>query len=215
MIFVVILMLRHRGCYQRTVWEKFLGPGPQGKDGVSYRLRSLPHLMSIISVSASNLTSLWVVVDNWMEIHHRGLHTHIESDSLSHTPYCWSSETVSTWYGRKAQAWFYSPAAGAAAGRFSPQILTDALDGSDPSPSAEARETGSNIKRAEIRVYHCQNGYTAWHLHDGELCQFIKHLKKPGHFFKSCLERGENCILWEKESIQLEQFVREAGFSDG
>lgn len=79
---------------------------------------------------------------------------------------------------------FIPPAAGAAAGRFSPQILTDALDGSDPSPSAEARGTGSNTERAEIRVYHCHNGYTAWHLHDGEPCQFIKHLRKPGHFSK-------------------------------
>lgn len=147
--------------------------------------------MCISSISAQNLTSLWAVVDKWMKIHHRGLHTNIESDSLSHTHYCWSSEAVSTWYGCKAQAWFYSPAAGAAAGRFSPQILTDALDGSDPSPSAEAREMGSNIGRTEICVYHCQNAYTAWHLHDGKLCQFIKHLKKPGRFSKLCLEMGE------------------------
>lgn len=166
------------------VWAKFLDPGPQCWKGVGYRCRSLPHPMSISSVSASNLTSLCGVADNWMKIHRRGLYTYIESDSLRHTHYCWSPEPVSTWYGCKAQAQLYSLSVGAAAGRFSPQILTDGLDGSDLSPSAEARETGSNIERTEICVYHCQNRYTAWHLRDGKLCQFIKRLKKPGHFTK-------------------------------
>lgn len=69
---------------QRTVWGKIQGPGPQGKEGVNYRWRSLPHLMSISSVSASNFTPLWVVVDKWMKIHHRGLHTYRGWQSQSH-----------------------------------------------------------------------------------------------------------------------------------
>lgn len=39
-------------------------------------------------------------------------------------------------------------ATGAAAGCFGPQILTDALDGNDPPPSAEAREMGSKIEKS-------------------------------------------------------------------
>lgn len=80
--------------------------------------------------------------------HHRLSRT-LKSDNLSHTRYCWSSQPGSTWYGCKAQAWFYSLSVSAAAGSCSSQILTDALDVSDPSPSAAARETRSDTERTE------------------------------------------------------------------
>lgn len=84
----------------------------------------------------------------------------------------------------------FSGASGGAAGCFGPQILTDALDENDSSPSAVARETGSNTEKTEICVCHCQNVYTAWHLRDGKLCQFINHLKKKSGYFSKSLRKG-------------------------
>lgn len=59
---------------------------------------------------------------------------------------------------------------------FSPQNLTDALEGYNSSPSDHAREMWSNVRKTEMCVYHCQNSYTVWHLHDGKLCQFVKNI---------------------------------------
>lgn len=66
------------------MWGQFVDPGPQGTEGVSYRLRSLPHHMSISFVSASNLTSLWAVVGQLNEKYTRDLHAYREWQSQSH-----------------------------------------------------------------------------------------------------------------------------------
>lgn len=98
------------------------------------------------------------------------------------------------------QEWFHFLAAGGAADGLSPQILTDALDGSDPSPSAGAGETGSKTEKTEICVYHCQNRYSACHPHEGKLCQVMTYSESQGIIHR-CLEKGENCVLREKQSI--------------
>lgn len=48
-------------------------------------------------------------------------------------------------------------------------------------------------------VYHCQSGYPAWHLYEGKLCQFIKHLKKQ-HILK-LLREGRKLYFERKVLI--------------
>lgn len=91
--------------------------------------------------------------------------------------------------------------------------MTDALDGSDPSPSAEEKRGAieRGLRYVSITV---KNRDTARHLRDRKLCQFIKRFEGDGAFFTSCLEKGRK-LHSVRKSIQLEQFIREAGFSDG
>lgn len=202
--FVVIVCLASRSSVLRAV------------RGLSHRLRSLPHLMSISSVPASNHTP---PPGCGRQLNGNAAHKFFLSLSFFFNTYReWQSPSHPLLLKlkrackhlivlqSKSIVLFPGPQS-VAAGRFGPQILTDALDGSDPSPSAQARRTGSNKEKTEICVYHCQNAYTAWHLHDSKLCRFIKHLKKLGYFSK--LLRKERKLHWEreKESTQLEQFI--------
>lgn len=103
-------MFRQRGYCQLIVWWRFLAPGPQGIEGCELQVdvpaASHVHQFRFGPKPQFPLGCCRQVNEN---IPQRLTHTHIESDSLSHTHYCWSSEPVSAWYGCKAQAWFYSP----------------------------------------------------------------------------------------------------------
>lgn len=79
--FVAIGILRPRGCCLLSVWGKFLGPGPRGRRAWATGWYPCSISGSSALFRASNLTCLWAAVDNWMKIHHRGLHTHREWQS--------------------------------------------------------------------------------------------------------------------------------------
>lgn len=97
-------------------------------------------------------------------------------------------------------------AAGASvAGCFSPQILTDALEGYNSSPSEQAREKWGKTEKC---VYHCQSAYTVWHLHDGKLCQFIRAFKVVGAFlYVTQSKSGELALVEEKREFIWNRFL--------
>lgn len=163
---------------QLIVWGKFPDPVPSGyrwcklQVGVpaSYHIHQL-------RFSRKPQSKLWAVTEDWVKIHCTSLNTHTQWQSQSHPLLLKLGGCKHlVWSQKKKHSFIPCPPHGAAAGRFGPQIMTDALDGSDPSPSAGARETGSNIEKTDMCVHHCQSRYTARYLHDGKLCQFIEHL---------------------------------------
>lgn len=155
-------------------------------------LRACSHVHQLCS--ASNLFSSSGPQQR-MKLHPSYVHIQgVTADS--HTHYCLTSEPISTLKHCIA----FSVAAGASAARPRP---TD-FDRrpwweSDPAPSAKARGTGSYIEKGKMCVHQCQDGYRAWHLHDGKLCQFIRHLKEPGHFSKLHLKKKKGTkIAWQR-----------------
>lgn len=207
--FTVTGILKQRGCL--FVWGKFLDPSPQSKEDVSYRLRFLPHLMSISSVSDSNFTSLWAVVDNWMKINRRGLHAHIENDSPTHTLYCWSSEPVSIWYGCKTSIVLF-PGRRCCSWSFQPTDFDRRPWWERSIPFSRSKRNGGQYREnwdmclsLSKRIHSLAS---AWR----KAVSIHQALKEAGAFFWSCLEREENCILWEKRKDSAQTFYQRDWF---
>lgn len=107
-------------------------------------------------------------------------YTHTEPDS-SPTPTVVKAQWLQALDICAKHSVLFRAAGASVAGCFTPQILTDALEGYNASPSEQARE---NWGKTEKCVYHCQSAYTVWHLHDGKLCQFIRAFKVAGAFLQ-------------------------------
>lgn len=116
------------------------------------------------------------MVHNLMKNNTTEDYTHIETKS-SPTPTIVEAQCLQALDICAKHSVLFLAAGAAVAACFSPQILTDALEGYNSSPSEQAREMRSDAGKTETCVYHCQSAYTVWHLHDGKLCQFIKALK--------------------------------------
>lgn len=104
---------------------------------------------------------------------------------------CLQSTCIVLFPGHRCSSWL-----------FYPQILTDALEGCNSLPSAEARELRSNIGKPEMCVYHCQ---TDMQLGIGMMESYVnlsKHLKS-GHFSRLLMD-GRNLHSLRKRKHSAE-----------